>query len=136
MGKIANYYYLYGSGCQANRHLEFFQDEKTKRISAIAYAIIGPKRNDREEISRISGENLFVEVASVTDQVNYAKAKKEGKHPDPLPDDCTLDNYAHDQELLKNLEPRGPWRILIENHINENNPHFEKPFRLTFVNVS
>lgn len=136
MNKVGDYYYVYGSGCQPNRHLMFTQDEKTKQISAIAYAIVGPKRGDRAEISHISGENLFVEVASITDQTNYKKAKREGQHPDPLPDDCSLDNYADPQRLLANLEPRGPWRIMVENHINENNPRFEKPFRITFVNMS
>lgn len=136
MRKVGDYYYVYGMGYQPNRHLEFYQDEISAQISVIAYAQIGIKLSDGQEIGRISGENLIVEQISATDQLNYQRAKREGKNPNSLPKICNLDNYVQPQDLLRNLEPRGSWKIMVENQINENNPRFEKPFRLTFVNVS
>jgi len=129
---VSTYQYTYGAGNAPNRRIEFHQDGK-KVWGIVQGQAYGVWKN----IGKIDECNMTLEEASTTQKVQIMMdARKKFESPN-YPPDKRFDELDYDRriQVIKNLEPNGPYRITISNNIGSN-PYFESVEELTFFDPS
>lgn len=122
---LATYRYYYGAGTEPNRLIEFIRKaSKPQSISAIVKA--GTLDNN-VIISKINGIEIDVEMLSTSEKMKALMAGQSvNVHDKPL----SQLSIEEQNNILRNLEPRGSWRISITNGIGDN-PTYEKVVHLS-----
>jgi|JI10StandDraft_1071094.scaffolds.fasta_scaffold20163_2 hypothetical protein len=129
---IATYNYYYSSGIAPNRRIEFYRDDTSQSIYAIIKACMG--HNNWKEISILKGKKILVEIMTTSEKIEGLVAQKKGLPFIWKPDQQLSKLELNKQDdVLRNLEPEGPWRIEIANGVG-NNLKFEKVLSLTIFN--
>ncbi len=123
---LVSYRYYYGAGTEPNRLIEFTRKaSKPQSISAIVKAGTLDKN---VIISKINGTEINVEMMSTSDKMKALIAGQSVNVPDKPLSELSLEQQNN---ILRNLEPRGTWRISITNSIGDN-PTYEKVVYLSF----
>lgn len=130
---LGRYEYMYGAGSKPNRRIEFFHDTKNPSIRAVVQAC---NSGQWQTISELGGEDINVEMNSVSEKIKYLLDKKSG-FTSTLKPDQTLEKCppSLQEKILSSLEPDGPWRIEVMNGFGDD-PKFEKVIALTLFNPS
>lgn len=132
---LGQYYYTYGAGSRPNRRILFQRTEGCG--PGTIHAVISARFEGRwEEISRLAGALINVELANTSEKARALEEQSVG-HPYSLRPDEKLSKLGDDTQeaILSCLEPEGSWRIGITNGFGED-PRFERVTDLNVYNPS
>ncbi|MBP7074694.1 MAG: hypothetical protein KBA81_04840 [Rhabdochlamydiaceae bacterium] len=131
---IGNFYYIYGSGAsQPNRVLQFWEDDKSGESGAFVFAI---SEGETKQIGILNGKDIIIEQNSTTDRMKALMARRNHEVFSLKPD-STFQEIPSEirKNIFSKLDPRGPWKVSIQNHIG-NDPLYEKVIKVSLFNAS
>ncbi len=131
--RIAGLKYRPNSDSELSRRVYFERDgQNEKSICAIFVAIFQGKRF---KIGHVPGEKINVNPLTISEQKKIREEINKTYIVPSIPSDRELSSLtlSEQDEILKNLFPRGTWKMEIHNLVGKD-PRFEKVISLTLYN--
>lgn len=131
--RIAGLKYKPNSDSVLSRRVYFERDgQNEKSICANFFAIFDGKKF---KIGHVPGEKISVCPLTISEQKKIREEINTTYIEPPIPSYRELSNLtlSEQDEILKNLFPRGTWKMTIHNHGGKD-PRFEKVVSLTLYN--
>lgn len=130
------YQYTYGAGSCPNREIEFKKLVETDPAT-IYIEVFAISCGERKKIGFLEGKDITVEMQSTREKVRDLQAARLRNTPYQAPSDKSLSQLSIDEQnnILKNFEPIGSWRVSIVNDINRDDLSVEKVKRISIFNA-
>ncbi len=131
---VTKYNYTFGAGSEPNRCIIFTRSDEND-AGSIQAEVFTTAEGNSISISKLSGSAINVEMMTNSDKIMGFQKRRRGEMVTFIPDkklsELTKDKQ---QEILKNLQPKGGWRIEVTNNIGQKDPRFEQVVHLALFN--
>jgi len=133
--RITGLKYRPNSDSELSRRVYFERNAQDgKSICAKFFAVFN---GQKFKIGHVPGEKISVCPLTISEQKKIREEINKTYMVPPIPSYRELSNLtlSEQDEILKNLFPRGTWKMEIHNHVGKD-PRFEKVVSLTLYNDS